>query len=112
MASVDLDAKAEGEETPPQRRPAAGWLAWAPSVGPAPLGFGWDAEPLVVDWFGGGRPDLLVSAGGGPRGRRAGVFRAPPAEGEASAAARSAGDRRRPGDPTVNRRERLRWTTD
>jgi len=85
MASVDPDAKAEGEETPTPREPAAGWLQWDPSVGPTPLGFGWDAEPLVDDWFGEGRPDLLVSAGGGPHGRRARVFRNLPPEGEAPA---------------------------
>lgn len=50
-------------------------LAWDPSVGATPLGFGWDAEPLVLDWDGLGRNDLLVTAGGGPSGRRARLFR-------------------------------------
>jgi hypothetical protein len=36
---------------------------------------GWDAEPVVLDWFGQGAPDLLVSSGGGPAGRTAWVFR-------------------------------------
>ena len=63
-------------------RPHGPALTWDPSVGPTPLGFGWDAEPVVLDWYGAGRPDLLVTAGGGPRGRRARVFRPlhPPGE--------------------------------
>ncbi len=73
MASVDLEARIEDE---PAVRPGADeFLTWDPSVGATPLGFGWDAEPVVLDWFGDGRPDLLVTAGGGPRGRRARIYR-------------------------------------
>src|SRR5207244_2017360 len=49
------------------------------SAGLAPLGVGWDAEPVVLDWFGRGTLDLLVSAGGGPSGRFARIYRALPA---------------------------------
>src|SRR5947209_7043746 len=58
MASVDLLANAEDE--PQVDPPRGGRLTWDPSVGPTPLGFGWDAEPVVLDWYGEGRPDLLV----------------------------------------------------
>jgi hypothetical protein len=78
MAELELDAQAERDEQPlalPESR-----LAWDPAVGPTPLGFGWDAEPLVLDWFGEGIYDLLVSAGGGPHGRRARVYRPAPSE--------------------------------
>jgi hypothetical protein len=73
MGFLELDEKTEAEA--PVQDPGSSRLAWDPSVGAAPLGFGWDAEPVVLDWFGGGEADLLVSAGGGPKGRRARVFR-------------------------------------
>src|SRR4051794_23323963 len=78
MASVDLDAKPEHDASAPPTSTVsspAPRIAWDPSVGPIPIGFGWDAEPLVLDWHGEGERDLLVTAGGGPRGRRARVFR-------------------------------------
>jgi hypothetical protein len=77
MAELELDTRTEGDEQP--LAPPEARLAWDPAAGPTPLGFGWDAEPLVLDWFGDGVPDLLVSAGGGPQGRRARVFRPIPA---------------------------------
>lgn len=80
MASLDLDATARLEETLTESRPAR--LCWEPSAGPSPLGFGWDAEPVVLDWFGEGRHDLLVSAGGGHKGRRARIFRRGKSNGE------------------------------
>ncbi|MGE3821542.1 MAG: hypothetical protein AB7I30_19190, partial [Isosphaeraceae bacterium] len=73
MASLDLDSSTGQDEPSTATRPAE--LTWEPSVGPSPLGFGWDAEPLILDWFGQGRHDLLVSAGGGPKGRRSRVYR-------------------------------------
>jgi hypothetical protein len=73
MASVDLVARTEDDPSP--RPHPTVRLGWDPSVGPTPVGFGWDAEPLVLDWDGEGRADLLVTAGGGPRGRRAWAFR-------------------------------------
>lgn len=76
MASVDLESKTENEVTPDvEHRPR---IAWDSSVGPTPLGHGWDAEPLVLDWFGNGQPDLLVTAGGGARGRTARLYRPAP----------------------------------
>ncbi|MEW4567488.1 hypothetical protein AB1L88_06430 [Tautonia sp. JC769] len=56
--------------------------AWDDSAGPQPLGFGPDAEPIVLDWFGRGEPDLLVTARGGPAGRRARVYRPVSSPGE------------------------------
>jgi hypothetical protein len=73
MASVELDTKTENETTP--EAGAGPRLSWDPSVEAAPLGHGWDAEPVVLDWFGQGGPDLLVTAGGGDRGRTARVYR-------------------------------------
>ncbi|MGE5754635.1 MAG: FG-GAP repeat domain-containing protein, partial [Planctomycetaceae bacterium] len=76
MASVDLETKGEndtGAEPAPAPR-----LAWDPSVAATPLGHGWDAEPVVVDWSGDGEPALLVTAGGGPRGRTARLYRPRP----------------------------------
>jgi hypothetical protein len=73
MASVDLETKGENE-TGAEPAPAPR-LAWDPSVAATPLGHGWDAEPVVVDWSGDGEPALLVTAGGGPRGRTARLYR-------------------------------------
>jgi hypothetical protein len=73
MVSADLDAKTE--EAPEASAGPAARLAWDPSTGPKPIGFGWDAEPLLLNWFGAGERDLLVTAGGGPRGRRARIYR-------------------------------------
>ncbi len=50
-------------------------LRWDSSVEARILGFGWDADPTVVDWFGAGEPNLLVTAGGGPKGRSARIYR-------------------------------------
>ena len=36
-----------------------------PMVGPAPIAAGRDAQVVVLDWFGEGRPDLLVSVADG-----------------------------------------------
>src|SRR4051795_4634226 len=74
MSGVDLDETTESDSQ--QSTSETAQLAWDPSVGPTPIGFGWDAEPLVIDWDGTGRHDLLVSAGGGPLGRQARLFRA------------------------------------
>ncbi|HEX8203905.1 MAG TPA: hypothetical protein VF590_25745, partial [Isosphaeraceae bacterium] len=93
MASADLALKTETEtETETQtdaesRQPSlpadsGGPLTWDESVDLAPLGLGWDAEPVVLDWFGRGEPDLLVSAGGGAAGRVARIYRPVPADGD------------------------------
>lgn len=74
MSGVDLDDK--GLEDKAAGASGGPRLAWDPAVGPTPLGLGWDAEPLIVDWDGDGRNDLLVTAGGGPEGRHARLFRA------------------------------------
>ena len=83
MASVDLETNSEnveenrnGNETGADEPvPAAvPRLSWGPSVAATPLGHGWDAEPVVLDWSGDGAPALLVTAGGGPRGRTARVY--------------------------------------
>jgi hypothetical protein len=80
MAAVDLDENTRDAGPAPRPTPV---LAWHMSNGPTPLGFGWDAEPLVLDWFGAGENDLLVTAGGGRHGRRARVFRPLPAQADA-----------------------------
>ncbi|CAN5846067.1 hypothetical protein BH23PLA1_BH23PLA1_01120 [soil metagenome] len=54
---------------------SGGPLPWDDSVGPVPLVAGADAEPVVLDWFGRGEPDLLVSAIGGPKGRIVRIYR-------------------------------------
>jgi hypothetical protein len=73
MSAVDLDARTGNDEQVVQ--PVRAGIAWAPAVGPNPIGFGWDAEPLILDWYGEGNPDLLLTAGSGPLGRRARVYR-------------------------------------
>lgn len=57
-------------------------LAWDDSVGPQPLSFGTEAEPIVLDWFGRGEPDLLVTARVGPSGRRSRVYQPRSSSGE------------------------------
>jgi hypothetical protein len=78
MASIELEAKVDETPLTPSdsnsTREPRPLLAWDVSVAARPLGFGWDAEPLVLDWFGNGAPDLLVTAGGGPSGRTARIF--------------------------------------
>jgi hypothetical protein len=73
MSAIDLEARVEEAAEAPAEHGAR--LAWHASVEAIPLGFGPDAEPLVVDWFGNGQPDLLVTAEGGPAGRRARIHR-------------------------------------
>jgi hypothetical protein len=51
-------------------------LSWDSSVQAVPLGRGWDAEPIIVDWLGQGRADLLVSSGGGGSAREVWLYRA------------------------------------
>src|SRR5690242_16508958 len=57
-------------------------MRWDDSVALRPLGFGAHAEPLVLDWFGAGQPDLLVTALGaaGTAGRTTRIHRAVAAE--------------------------------
>src|SRR5437763_9128069 len=84
MATADLATQPQEEPELPATEagagadagPAPASLAWDPSVAARPIGLGWDAEPLVLDWEGRGRPDLLVTSGGGPRGRIARLYRA------------------------------------
>lgn len=73
MSAVDLERSAEDEAN--DRLVAESRFRWDPEVDVIPLTLGWDAEPLVVDWFGTRQPDLLVTAGGGPDGRSAWIFR-------------------------------------
>ncbi|SIO00052.1 hypothetical protein SAMN05444166_1981 [Singulisphaera sp. GP187] len=78
MASADLDTRTENDPTSNgERRTRIGWDS---SIGATPLGHGWHAEPLVIDWFEPGHPDLLVTAGGGVSERTARVYRRRPAE--------------------------------
>jgi FG-GAP-like repeat len=71
MGSQGIDAILDEETKEPGPRDTL--PTWDPSVGPTPLGFGRDAEPLVFDWRGEGEPDLLVTAGG-ESGRRARLY--------------------------------------
>ena len=76
MATVDLEAKAEGEaEASSTIEPS---LGWDESVTSRPIGLGWNSEPVVVDWDGRGEAALLVVANGG---RSARVYR-PTGEGD------------------------------
>ncbi len=85
MATVDEDANAEltsaattqdEDDSAPSARLESGTpLRLHEAAGPVPLGAGWDAEPVAVDWNGRGLADLLVSAGGGPAGRSARLYR-------------------------------------
>ncbi len=73
MALVDQESNTEKEsvvESSPVPR-----LSWDASVGAIPLGQGWDAEAVVVDWSGEGTADLLVTSGGGEHGRIARLYR-------------------------------------
>ena len=73
MASVDLESNIEDESVAESRtRPR---LSWDASVEAIPLGQGWDAEPVVVDWDGRGAADLIVTSGGGEHGRIARLYR-------------------------------------
>jgi FG-GAP-like repeat len=76
MGSQGIDEIIEDEAPAPEAGEPR--LAWDPKVGPTPLGFGRDAEPLVLDWFGAGEPDLLVTAGAAARSRRARLFQPRP----------------------------------
>src|SRR5262245_42947967 len=73
MASVDYDSSTENEV--PSDALIGPRVAWDPSVRAASLSHGWDAEPLVVDWFGTGEAALLVTYGGTESGRFARVYR-------------------------------------
>jgi FG-GAP-like repeat len=69
MEQMKMEANAGALAAEPALR-----LRWDDSVTLAPLGYGWDAVPVVLDWFGQGHPDLLVTAGGGPAGRVAHIY--------------------------------------
>jgi hypothetical protein len=75
MSTADLDVVERepfGDRSEAARTPR---FVFDPAAGPTPLGLGWDAEALVLDWFGAGEADLLVTAGGGRLGRGARVYR-------------------------------------
>ncbi len=76
MATADMATEPQEDPGAPGAEPAPAGLAWDASVAARPIGLGWDAEPLVIDWEGRGRPDLVVTSGGGPRGRSARLHRA------------------------------------
>lgn len=59
---------------------SARWT-WDESVEVTPLGFGWDAEVAVLEWFGPGCADLLVSANASSGERAVRVYRALAASG-------------------------------
>src|SRR5437588_132745 len=71
MATADLETKPQ-DEPGANHEPEVAGLGWDASVATRPVGAGWDAEPLVLDWDGRGRADLLVTSGGGPSGRARG----------------------------------------
>lgn len=71
-----------GAEETAAEVPVSNRLKWDATVSLVPLAAGCDAEPVVLDWFGHGNPDLLVSTAGGPRGRIAWVFRYVAADGD------------------------------
>jgi hypothetical protein len=75
MATADVATQPQEEPALPSE-PSAASLRWDASVTARPIGFGWDAEPLVIDWDGRGLADLLVTSGGGPAGRSARLYRA------------------------------------
>ena len=79
-SEVRSDPVDQPEEVPPKPIPAS--LGWDVSLTARPIGLGWDAEPVVVDWEHSGRPDLLITSGGGPSGRSARLYRptSPPGE--------------------------------
>lgn len=52
-----------------------GSLVWDESVDLAPLALGCDAEPVVLDWFGDGRADLLVGSFDRREGRTWRIYR-------------------------------------
>lgn len=77
---VPVEQESHGEHTsetvgPPRGLESGQILLRESAETPAPLGWGWDALPVVLDWFGQTRADLLVSAGGGPEGRSARIYR-------------------------------------
>src|SRR5215216_4972572 len=80
MALVDYDASTENEV--PSDAVQSPRVAWDPSVRAASLGHGWESEPLIVDWFGRGEAALLVTSGGGEKGRFARVYRPLAADGD------------------------------
>jgi hypothetical protein len=83
MSAVDLERNAGDEAS--DAAAIEPQFSWDPAAGPIPLSIGWDAEPIVLDWFGAGEPDLLVTADGGPAGRTAWILRrAPSSEGSHS----------------------------
>jgi hypothetical protein len=61
-------------DLPPANLPPPS-LGWDTAVVTRPIGFGWDAEAVAVDWSGQGRADLLVTSGGGASGRLAKLYR-------------------------------------
>jgi hypothetical protein len=76
MSTVDVATQIQDDKEVEPAEPETVRLGWDPSIVARPISFGWDAEPLVVDWDGQGRPDLLVTSGGGLHGRTARLYRA------------------------------------
>lgn len=73
MAELEITSEPDGDgDVAPRAEPR---LTWDASVEAVPLARGWDAEPCIVDWFGTGQADLLVSSGGGPHGRSVWLYR-------------------------------------
>ncbi|MDR3636390.1 MAG: hypothetical protein P4L84_21485 [Isosphaeraceae bacterium] len=75
MSTVDLDVVDREPFRDRSETASTPRFVFDPTAGPTPLGLGWDAEAVVVDWFDTGAADLLVTAGGGRCGRSARVYR-------------------------------------
>ncbi|RUL87371.1 hypothetical protein [Tautonia sociabilis] len=71
----ELGSDDEGQPGADETSATRSVLVWDESVGPQPLGFGPDAEPIVLDWSGRGEPELLVTTRVGRAGRRSRLYR-------------------------------------
>ena len=73
MAEADFATQPESDSEIDSR--SVPRLAWDSSVEATPVARGWDGEPCILDWYGSGQADLLVSCGGGQRPRSAWLLR-------------------------------------
>lgn len=76
VAEHEEQAASSGDEPDREEVREAGRPLERADARPVEIAAGRDAEPVVVDWSGEGRPDLLVSVAGGPAGRLAWLYRA------------------------------------
>jgi len=75
MAEADFATQPESDSDSAIDSRSVPRLAWDSSVEATPVARGWDAEPCILDWYGSGQADLLVSCGGGQRPRSAWLYR-------------------------------------